>query len=185
MLVTAMAAATAWCIAAGSAAAQSTAGATSARGGADAGAAQEISTLIREMHVVSEKASGNVDVIGKYFDPDVTIVYFNNYTKNWQQYKEMDQKGKAAAPASYEGTTATHTIGEINIKIRGNVAWAVYPYAATTKSKDQESTVAGIATMVLTKDTGKWLISHYQIAGQTRRPTATAQAPTTSAAQPH
>jgi ketosteroid isomerase-like protein len=62
--------------------------------------------------------------------------------------------------------------------MHGNVAWAVYPYSATYKTKNGEYTTVGYATMVLTKDTGKWLITHYHISGEAQTPKV-AQAPTT------
>ena len=100
-----------------------------------------------------------------YAGDSLTVVEGAGINRGWRDYRDNH-----LAPEMKEFQNFKYRPFEIEVRVSGNIAWAMYRYALSADMGERKVDVIGRGTAILERRGSGWVIRHTQTASRARRP---------------
>ena len=101
-----------------------------------------------------------------YAGDSLTVVEGAGINRGWRDYRDNH-----LAPELKDFRNFKYRPHEIEVRVVGDVAWAMYRYALMAETGERKIDVVGRGTAILERRGGRWVVRHTQTASRARRPT--------------
>ena len=130
---------------------------------------------IRGVLLQSAKAfeNGNMAALEKAWANDESVTVFESGHAN---YGWADYRDKHLGPEMKEMKNTKYALSDIQVKVSGNTAWAIFKYSLSADLGSRHVESGGLGTAVLEKRGQDWKIVHWHSSAP-RRPPAPAASP--------
>lgn len=99
-----------------------------------------------------------------YAGDDLTVIEGAGIDRGWANYRDHHLK-----PELERFETLVYRPHEIEARVAGDVAWAIFRYDIQVTMGDRSIDNEGRGTAILEKRGGRWLVRHMQTSSQPRR----------------
>lgn len=101
-----------------------------------------------------------------YAGDSLTVIEGSGINRTWADYRDHH-----LGPELKEMKDFRYRPSEIEIKIRGPIAWAIFRYTLRANVEGRPADVVGRGTAILEKRGNRWVVRHTHTSGRARRPT--------------
>lgn len=134
-----------------------------AHAGQDAADAQhEVVAVLEATFAATESA--DYAALDELFAEDVTIIEGAGINRTWADYRDNHLK-----PELEEFESFSYQPREIEARVIGDWAWAIFEYDLEIKMGEREIDRVGRGTAILERRDGRWVIQHMQTANRPRQ----------------
>jgi ketosteroid isomerase-like protein len=116
--------------------------------------------------VYAAEAKGDMTALDTLHSPDVTVIEGASIDRGWTNFRDNH-----LGPHLKEQKNIQTTLSEVEVRLSGNTAWAIYRYASKYDLPARNVDAIGRATAVFERANGKWKLRHLHASGRARRPT--------------
>ncbi len=127
--------------------------------------AQKVTATIQALFAAAERNDlAALDTL--YAGDSLLVIEGAGINRGWRDYRDNH-----LAPELKEFKNFRYRPFEIEVRVSGNVAWAIYRYALSADLPDRKADVVGRGTAILERRGAKWVVRLTQTASRARRPT--------------
>jgi ketosteroid isomerase-like protein len=101
-----------------------------------------------------------------YAGDSLTVVEGAGINRTWADYRDHH-----LGPELKEMKNLRYRPSEIEVHVRGALAWAIFRYTLRADAEGQPADIVGRGTAILEKRGNRWVVRHTQTSGRARRPT--------------
>lgn len=101
-----------------------------------------------------------------YAGDSLTVLEGAGINRGWRDYRDNH-----LAPELKEFQNFRYRPFEIEVRVSGDLAWAMYRYALAADLPDRKLDAVGRGTAILERRGNKWVVRHTHTASRARRPT--------------
>lgn len=133
---------------------------------ASAGAAAEVERTLRAVFAAAERNDlAALDTL--YAGDSLTVVEGAGISRGWRDYRD-----RHLAPELREMRGMRYRPADVEVRVAGNVAWAVFRYGLKATTGARAVDVVGRGTAVLERqgEGSRWMVRHTQTSSRPRRP---------------
>lgn len=132
--------------------------------GAQSADAQRVARTIEALFAAAERGDlGAMDTL--YAGDSLTVVEGAGINRGWRDYRDNH-----LAPELKEFRNFRYRPQEIEVRVVGDIAWAMYRYTLSAEMGERKVDVVGRGTAILERRGGRWVVRHSQTASRPRRP---------------
>lgn len=134
---------------------------------ASAAAVADIERTLRAVFAAAERNDlAALDTL--YAGDSLTVVEGAGINRGWRDYRDHH-----LAPELRDMRGLRYRPSDVEVRVAGDVAWAVFRYGLQATMGPRAVDVVGRGTAVLERqrDGGRWVVRHTQTSGRPRRPT--------------
>lgn len=124
-----------------------------------------MATAVQDLFAAAERKD-LVALDTLYAGDSLTVVEGAGINRGWKDYRDHH-----LAPELKEMRTFRYRPFEIDARVHGDVAWAMFRYALQAEMGSRTVDVVGRGTAVLERRGGRWIVRHTQTSSRPRRPT--------------
>lgn len=135
-------------------------------------AAQQNDTEAVRSVLLQEAAAferGDLDALNKLWAHDDSVIVIENGHAN---YGWADYRDNHLAPEMKAMKNVKFSFTDIKVRLAGNTAWATFKYTISADLKERHVEGNSLATAILEKRDGRWLIVHWHSSSPRRPPAA-------------
>lgn len=136
---------------------------TPARAPMNADAQKAVATIEALFRAAERNDMAALDTL--YAGDSLTVVEGAGINRGWRDYRDNH-----LAPEMKEFQNFKYRPFEIEVRVSGNIAWAMYRYALSADMGERKVDVIGRGTAILERRGSGWVIRHTQTASRARRP---------------
>lgn len=101
-----------------------------------------------------------------YAGDSLTVIEGSGINRTWADYRDHH-----LGPELKEMKNLRYRPSEIEVKVRGAFAWAIFRYTLRADVEGRAADVVGRGTAILEKLGNRWVVRHTHTSGRARRPT--------------
>lgn len=101
-----------------------------------------------------------------YAGDSLTVIEGAGINRTWADYRDHH-----LGPEMKEMKNLRYRPSEIEVKVRGALAWAIFRYTLRADVEGRAADVVGRGTAILEKRGSRWVVRHTHTSGRARRPT--------------
>ncbi len=126
--------------------------------------AQRVARAIEALFAAAERKDvAALDTL--YAGDSLTVFEGAGMNRGWRDYRD-----KHLAPELKEFSNFRYRPSEIEVRVSGDLAWAIFRYALAADTKERKVDVVGRGTAILERQGSKWVVRHTHTASRARRP---------------
>lgn len=126
--------------------------------------AQRVSRAIEALFAAAERKDlAALDTL--YAGDSLTVLEGAGMNRGWSDYRDNH-----LAPELKEFQNFRYRPFEIEVRVSGDMAWAMYRYALSADMKERKIDAVGRGTAILERRGSKWVVRHTHTASRARRP---------------
>lgn len=133
--------------------------------GAQSGDARAVIATVQALFAAAERGD-NAALDTLYAGDSLTVVESASINRGWADYRDHH-----LAPEMKEMKNFRYRPFEIEARVSGDLAWAMFRYALSANVKGKPVDVVGRGTAILERRGSRWVVRHTQTASRERRPT--------------
>lgn len=133
--------------------------------GAQSGDARAVIATVQALFAAAERGD-NAALDTLYAGDSLTVVEGAGINRGWADYRDHH-----LAPEMKEMKNFRYRPFEIEARVSGDLAWAMFRYALSANVKGKPVDVVGRGTAILERRGSRWVVRHTQTASRERRPT--------------
>lgn len=127
--------------------------------------AQRVKSTIEALFAAAERNDlAALDTL--YAGDSLLVIEGAGINRGWSDYRDHH-----LAPELKEFKNFKYRPFEIEVRVSGDVAWAIYRYALSADMAERKADVVGRGTAILERRGTKWVVRLSQTASRNRRPT--------------
>lgn len=101
-----------------------------------------------------------------YAGDSLTVGEGAGLDRTWKSYRDHH-----LAPELREMKHMRYRPSEIEARVSGDLAWAIFRYTLSGEVGERKLDIVGRGTAILERKNGRWIVRHTQTGGRARRPT--------------
>lgn len=101
-----------------------------------------------------------------YAGDSLTVGEGAGLDRTWKSYRDHH-----LAPELREMKHMRYRPTEIEARVSGDLAWAIFRYTLSGEAGERKLDIVGRGTAILERRDGRWIVRHTQTSGRARRPT--------------
>jgi ketosteroid isomerase-like protein len=127
--------------------------------------AQAVTATIRALFAAAERSDlAALDTL--YAGDSLVVIEGAGINRGWRDYRDNHLGPELRAFQNFK-----YRPFEIEVRVAGNVAWAMYRYAISATTGERQVDAVGRGTAILERRGQKWVVRHTQTSSRNRRPT--------------
>ena len=127
--------------------------------------AQRVSSTIQALFAAAERKDlAALDTL--YAGDSLTVLEGAGMNRGWSDYRDNH-----LAPELKEFQNFRYRPFEIEVRVSGDIAWAMYRYGLAADMPERKLDAVGRGTAILERKGDKWVVRHTHTASRARRPT--------------
>ena len=126
--------------------------------------AQRVEATIRALFASAER--GDLVALDTLYAGDsLTVVEGAGINRGWADYRDHHLAPELKAFRNFR-----YRPFDIEVRVSGDVAWAMFRYALSAETAEREVDAMGRGTAILERRGSRWVVRHTQTASRARRP---------------
>jgi len=129
------------------------------------GEAAQVAATVEALFAAAER--GDLAALDTLYAGDsLTVIEGAGMDRRWTEYRDHH-----LAPELKEMKNFRYRPSDIEARVVGNMAWAIFRYTLTAEMGTRQADIVGRGTAILERRGSRWVIRHTHTSGRARRPT--------------